>query len=238
MGMPVVINLPNATDEQLLATAFDMFREVDERFSPYKSTSEVAKINRTKHAADASPDMQAVLELAERTKQQTNGYFDVWHEGAFDPSGIVKGWAIQRVADWLRSEGLADFYVEAGGDIMTGGVNEAGQPWRIGIRNPFHRQEVVKVVMATNLGVATSGTAIRGQHIYDPHAPSKEFHDIASLTVVAPNIIDADRFATAAFAMGPQGLSFIQQRPGLEGYQIGVDGMATMTSGFERHACQ
>lgn len=235
MGMPVIINLPGLKDDRLIEKAFAIFREIDERFSPYKPTSEVAEINRTKRAVDVSPDMQEVLDLAERTKQATDGYFDVWFEGTFDPSGIVKGWAIQRVADWLRSKGVADFYVEAGGDIMAGGVNEEGQPWRIGIRNPFNRYELIKVVAATDIGVATSGTAIRGQHIYDPHAPDKEFHDVASLTVVAPSIMDADRFATAAFAMGPQGLAYIQRQPELEGYQIGADGMAAMTSGFERY---
>ncbi len=82
--------------------------------------------------------------------------------------------------------------------------------------------------------MATSGTYVRGQHIRDPHAPEVPLTDVVSLTVVAADVYDADRFATAAFAMGAEGIEFIDSLPGLEGYQIDRDGLATFTSGFQR----
>jgi thiamine biosynthesis lipoprotein len=82
-------------------------------------------------------------------------------------------------------------------------------------------------------GVATSGTYIRGQHIYNPHHPQKTIDDVVSLTVVGPDIYEADRFATAAFAMGREGIIYIEKLPGFEGYMIDTAGLATMTSGFE-----
>ena len=69
-----------------------------------------------------------------------------------------------------------------------------------------------------------------------PHTASPAPDEIASITVVGPDIYDADRFATAAFAMGRDGIAFIESRPGLEGYAIDRDGVATMTSGFNRIA--
>jgi thiamine biosynthesis lipoprotein len=84
-------------------------------------------------------------------------------------------------------------------------------------------------------GVATSGTYIRGLHIYNPRAGNQPVSDIVSLTVIGPNIHDADRFATAAFAMGADGIRFIEQLPGYEGYIIDKNQLGTMTSGFEKY---
>jgi FAD:protein FMN transferase len=171
--------------------------------------------------------------LAEATRRAMGGYFDILYDGVCDPSGIVKGWAIDRAAALLRARGLANFYIDAGGDIAVAGLHD-GAPWRVGIRNPFNRQQIVKALAVTDCGVATSGTAIRGQHIYNPLDPGAAIHDIVSLTVIGPNICDADRFATGAFAMGRAGIAFIEGLLGFEGYMIDAQGIATYTSGFER----
>ncbi len=180
--------------------------------------------------------MKQVLKLCQQTKQETNGYFDIKQpDGQLDPSGLVKGWATGQAAWHLRDDGIRNFRIDAGGDVQISGHNSHGGPWRIGIRNPFDRDEVVKVVQVSSEGVATSGTAVRGQHIYNPREPDQPITDIASLTVIGPDIYEADRFATAAFAMGVRGIKFIESRPGLEGYMIGADKQATFTSGFERY---
>jgi len=83
--------------------------------------------------------------------------------------------------------------------------------------------------------VATSGTYIRGQHIYNPFLPGKKIEDVKSLTVIGPNIYEADRFATAAFAMGVDGINFIENMPGLEGYMVTADNLAIYTNGFDRY---
>ena len=88
---------------------------------------------------------------------------------------------------------------------------------------------------SSGAGVATSGSYLRGAHIYNPHAPNAAVSDVVSLTVIGPNILEADRFATAAFAMGEAGIAFIERMDGLEGYQIDARGMAQMTSGLGRY---
>ena len=115
------------------------------------------------------------------------------------------------------------------------GSNSQGQDWRVGIRNPFNLHEIVKVLAVSNCGVATSGTSIRGQHIYDPHNSHQLRTDLVSLTVIGPNIYEADRFATAAFAMGNAGIMFIEQLAGFEGYAIDRNGQAIYTSDFVRY---
>ncbi len=317
MGMPITVEVvdPGVTEADI-ANVFAYFRTVDETFSTYKEHSEISKINRGELRADEySDDMKTIFALSEQTRQETQGYFDIRHNGVTDPSGIVKGWAILQAATMLKAAGFMHFYIDAGGDIQVAG-NKGGNAWRIGIRNPFNRNEIVKVLSITDKGIATSGTAIRGQHIYDPHNPPRErphphnphrgrplapihtanaasatlkcepetplratasqssgsirsasashsssvkgerspphFHtspaptdivrqhitDIVSLTVVGPNVYEADRFATAAFAMGKKGIYFIEQLPGFEGYMIDASARATFTSGFERYVLQ
>ena len=131
-----------------------------------------------------------------------------------------------------RPAGIGNFFVEAGGDIQAAGKNAAGQDWVFGIRNPFNVHEIIKAVAPQGRGVATSGSYVRGRHIYDPHGPSRTLEDIVSLTVIGPDVLEADRFATAAFAMGETGIHFIEAQPGLEGYVVAATGVATQTSGF------
>jgi thiamine biosynthesis lipoprotein len=95
--------------------------------------------------------------------------------------------------------------------------------------------EIVKVLAVSNCGVATSGTSIRGPHIYNPKIDGQLVTDVVSLTVIGPNIYEADRFATAAFAMGEEGIRFIERLEGFEGYMIDQRGLATFTSGFARY---
>jgi thiamine biosynthesis lipoprotein len=236
MGMPITVEIldENATQADI-ERVFAYFRSIDDTFSTYKEESEISKINRGELAKeDYSEAMKTILQLAEQTRQETQGYFNIQRIGIIDPSGIVKGWAIFQAAHSLEEARFVNFYIDAGGDIQAAGMKN-GNPWRIGIRNPFNRTENVKILAITDKGVATSGTAIRGQHIYNPHEQAQPIEDIVSLTVIGPNIYEADRFATAAFAMGRRGIYFIEQLPGFEGYMIDSSARATYTSGFERY---
>lgn len=242
MGMPITVEVVGESSEikKAIAKVFDYFKYVDENFSPFKETSELSRINRGEIKEDDwSNDMRVVLMLSEKTKEETGGYFDiVAPDGKLNPSGLVKGWAIENAAHILKECGFEDFYVDAGGDIQTNGKNNQGEDWRVGIKNPFKQEEIVKVLALEGEGVATSGTYIRGQHIYDPKNKSKELKEVVSLTVVGPNIYEADRFATAAFAMGPGGIYFIEKLQGFEGYMINKKGIGTETSGFKKYVLQ
>jgi thiamine biosynthesis lipoprotein len=235
MGMPITVEIVDDAPAGLLDEVFDYFAAVDARFSTYKPDSEISALNQGRVAlADMSLEMQEVLGLAERTRRETDGYFEIKRsDGRLDPSGIVKGWAIRNAADLVRRSGARDFHVDAGGDIQTGGKNPDGEHWRIGIRNPFNEREIIKAVAPKGRGIATSGSYVRGQHIYDPHAPRRPIEDIVSLTVIGPDVLEADRFSTAAFAMGKAGIHFIEELPGFEGYMVDAGGVATQTSGFK-----
>jgi FAD:protein FMN transferase len=234
MGMPICVEIIDAGKEQLIDKLFMLFTEIDNRFSTYKQTSEITAINNGLPEAKWSADMREIFRLSEQTKRQTDGYFDIHHNGKTDPSGMVKGWAIQKAAELLDTNNVQNYYIDAGGDIQTKGKNPSGNPWKVGIRNPYNRNEVIKTLVAKNMGIATSGTYIRGEHIYNPKLKSSKKTGIVSMTVIAPHILDADRFATAAFAMGFDGIHFVESMPDLEGYMVDSAGTATFTSGFHK----
>jgi thiamine biosynthesis lipoprotein len=239
MGMPAAVELADKHATRGDAEAvFAYFDEVDRRFSTYRDDSEISSINRGELAVgQASGEMREILRLAEETKRETNGFFDIKDpRGHLDPSGLVKGWAIREAARLLERRGLHNFYVDVGGDVEVRGLNAEGKPWQVGIRNPLKRDEIVKVLALSNCGIATSGAYLRGAHIYDPHAKKAAVSSVASVTVIGTDVYEADRFATAAYAMGEHGIAFIASRHELEGYAIDTHGIATFTPGFAAHA--
>jgi thiamine biosynthesis lipoprotein len=190
MGMPIVVEVRDR--EVDLDPVFDWFRWVDATFSTYKPASEISRIAFGElDVADAHPDVQWVLEQCEQLKTETRGYFDAYASGTLDPSGLVKGWAVDRAAELLDGE----FAINAGGDIVVRGA------WTVGIEHPLRRDAVAKVLEVEDLAVATSGSYLRGAHIVDPHTGEAP-EGILSVTVTGPDLATADAYATTAFAMG------------------------------------
>lgn len=239
MGTPVIIEIINKEAKQkFFDEVFNYFKYVDEKFSTYKENSEITAINNKKiKEENMSKDMQLIFKLSEETKKLTNGYFDIiTPKGKYDPSGIVKGWSIFNASKILKNYGIKNFCIEAGGDIETFGKNEKKEIWCIGIQNPFsEKREVIKKVYLSGKGIATSGSYVRGRHIYNPKDKYDNLEDIVSLTIIGPNIFEADRYATAIYAMGQKGISFIEKLDGFEGYFIDKNGIATMTKGFNNY---
>lgn len=197
MGMPVVVEVRDeAATPDALDPVFDWFRWVDETFSTYRPDSEISRIDRGElRVDDAHADVRAVLWRCEELRLETNGYFDARFGGALDPSGLVKGWSVDRAAALLDDAGFAEYAVNAGGDMRVRGS------WRVGIQHPTERKAVAKVLDARDHAVATSGTYERGQHVVDPHT-GRPAEGILSVTITGPDLATADAYATAAFAMG------------------------------------
>lgn len=240
MGMLILIAVADEPAKKVLETGFTIFSDVDARFSTYRADSEISRFNNgSLREEDGSREMREVFALARLTEIESDGYFNMMRpDGLCDPSGVVKSWAIKRVAEYFRGMGLKNFLIDAGGDVQTCGVSGDNSPWRVGIRNPFSLGEIIKVLQPQDCGVATSGTSVRGSHIWNPHAPAKKLDEVVSITVIGPDVLEADRFATAAFAMGRDGVHFIESLAGLEAYQVNALGEATLTRGFRKFEVQ
>lgn len=239
MGMPATVQvLDESANPALFDEIFAGWQLIDERFSPYKSTSEVNQINAGQLSAlNYSQQMIEIVRLAAEVKRQTAGYFDVWRQGRFDPSGIVKGYAIQQAASWLEAAGYRNFLVEIAGDIELRGQPSTSTGWRVGLENPFDRSQLIKIVELKDRGIATSGTYIRGPHIDNPISGGAA-EELISLTVIAEDVFRADSLATAACAMGRAGLTFLAQVEGVEAYAVLPDRQAIFTSGFEQYVVE
>ncbi|MHB8507704.1 MAG: FAD:protein FMN transferase [Candidatus Dormibacteria bacterium] len=217
MGTAISLDIrPPWVDAAAVDEFFEWLRSVDKRFSTYREDSLVSRIRRGEISAmSADPDLTEVLALCDRVNLASHGVFDVWaHDPrGIDPSGLVKGWSIDRGAEILRRAGARNFCINAGGDVLAAGEPEAGKPWRVGIRHPRLSDQLATVCAVRDMAVATSGAYERGPHITNPTAPGAPT-ELLCLTVVGPGLTITDAYATAAFAMGEAGVRWLADLPG------------------------
>ena len=203
MGMPVRITGADAAADEVFA----WLRWVDATFSTYRADSEICRLERGELAlADAHPLVREVLGQCERLRERTGGFFNLRAAGRLDPSGLVKGWAVDRAAALLDRAGCTRFCIDAGGDLRL-----RGGPWRVGIRHPHRRRRLAGVIAVTDAAVATSGTYERGRHIVDPHT-GRPATDALSVTIVGPDLGDRRRVRDRGVRDG-RGRAALDRRP-------------------------
>jgi thiamine biosynthesis lipoprotein len=224
-GLHVDDDLAEAAWQAALA----VLREVDRVFSTYRHDSLVSRLQRGEiDLADCPAEVHEVLDLGERARQESDGAFDVRRpvpdgHRVLDPSGVVKGWAVDRAARALDTLPGTDFCLSAGGDMLCRTKRSGAPAWRIGIEDPRDPQRVVAITPVHNGAVATSGLAHRGSHIVDARTGETPT-GIASVTVVGPDLVWADIDATAAFALGSNALAWLRSRTGRSGLVVWADG--------------
>ena len=184
--------------------------EVDDVYSTYKENSVVSKLRRGEiEIGGCSDEVIEVWNACGFASELSDGAFNPWAvSGGFDPSGFVKGWAADRVAEILVAAGVEHVQVNAAGDLtLRGGFLTAEgvrEPWKIGVVNPDNRQEVLRVFEITDGAIATSGTYERGAHILDPHSGLIAI-GAKSATVIGPDGGLADAMATGLMVSGDDG---------------------------------
>ncbi len=239
MGTAVSFDVRDgATDGHGLSEAVAWLHHVDRTYSPYIVDSPISRLGRAEITLDDVDDEIAnVLLMCEELTDDTDGAFDAFAVPApngttLDPSGLVKGWSIERAAEILDAHGHTDFTINAGGDIAVRGCAAPGTPWTVGIRHPDDRDLLAMVLDVTGpAAVATSATYERGAHIIDPRngQPTTE---LASVTIVGPTLTWVDAYATAVFVMGLDGLDWLARHPGYEALAITHDAQVITTRGL------
>ncbi|MFD8481948.1 FAD:protein FMN transferase [Kitasatospora sp. NPDC059673] len=216
---------PGPRTVETLARIVARLHRIDAVFSPYRPESEISRLGRGEITlAACDPEVSSVLERCAELAAETDGYFTATPGGRLDPSGWVKGWAVEEASRTLRDSGSVQHCVSGGGDVQT-----AGGPWRIGIADPHRPGTVAHVVTGHDLAVATSGIAERGPHILDPHT-GRPATALASLTLLGPRLAHLDALATAAFAM-PDPLPWLTAR-GVPALAIRPDGTREQSPDF------
>ena len=232
MGMPVRVDVPGAAAPEALDEVFAWLRFVDATFSTYDQRSEICRLNSGELSLCAAhPLVREVLERCDELRAATDGAFDAAAPlpGRLDPSGLVKGWAVERAAALLEQAGERHFLVDAGGDVTL-----RGGPWRVGIRHPLLRDRLAAVLELHDGAVATSGAYERGPHVVDP-CTGRPPEGALSVTVVGPDLGTADAYATAAFAMGERGPAWTATVENYAAMTIVPGDRVLATAGFLRH---
>ncbi len=235
-------SLSDSDTSIVLNQACAILHEADRIFSLYKPESPLSRLARGETSVAACPPVvDEIWNACEQWEKTTDGWFSAFtSEHTFDPSGLVKTWAAERAAEYVLEQGITDFTLNAGGDIMiSDGVTEAID-WRMGISKPISIAApeagvltVVDLHRTTFRAMATSGSAERGNHIWNPKAvglaPNQDF---VQVSVIARDLVTADVWATAAFAEGERAIAHLNRIDDLEALFVYADGNLAATDGF------
>lgn len=226
----------------IIQQACAILHEADNTFSLYKPDSPLSQLARGEvSVAQCPPVVDEIWNECDRWEQATDGWFSAMTpEHTFDPSGVVKTWAAKRAAEHVLSQGIVDFTLNAGGDVWLADGLASETDWRIGISKPVSiASDEAGVLAVIDLkdtafrALATSGSAERGSHIWNPKAPGKAAaNELLQVSVVAEDLVRADVFATAAFAEGPRAIARLDALPNLEALFVLADGQLAATRGF------
>ena len=247
MGTAVTFDVRLSSDEptermdatEAVRVCSEWLHWVDHAFTTYDTGSFVSRLGRGEIAVtECPPEVALIVEECDWFREVTLGWFDPWASpnGGFDPSGIVKGWAAQGVSDRLRRAGFERHCVNAGGDIVVSGESDDPRGWGVGIAHPLVPGALCATLLVIDKGIATSGTAERGHHVWRPidGAPAT---DLASITIVHDDLTVADVYATAAFAMGGDARQWLDET-NIDGYAVTASGEAWETGEFARRRYQ
>ena len=234
--------LSDAETQNVIAQACEILHEADRTFSLYKPESPLSQLARGEtRVADCPPVVGEIWNACDQWEKRTDGWFSAMTpQNTFDPSGIVKTWAAKRAAEYIYAAGIKDFTMNAGGDVWLSDDLTSDQEWRIGISKPISIASpdagVLTVIDLKNTdfrAMATSGSAERGEHIWNPKAAGKEAPtELVQVSVVAEDIVTADVWATAAFAAGQRGVALLNAVPGVEALFILANGDLAATDNF------
>lgn len=221
MGMPISFALrgrcadgPRA--DRAWADAMADLRWVDLTFSTWRADSWVSRLGRGEvELADCPAEIAEVLALGAAAERESGGAFSCTLPGPdgaprLDPTGVVKGWAIDLAARHLRELPDTAWCLSAGGDLLAHADDD--QPaWRVGIEDPADAGRLLAVVPLRRGAVATSGTSHRGAHLVDART-GRTAGGLVQVSVVADDAVTADVDATAAYALGAEGTGWLADR--------------------------
>ncbi len=169
-----------------------------------------------------------------------------------DFNAIAQGYTVDYIAEYLQKQDVQNYMIEVGGEVRTKGVNEKGKTWKIGVDKPTEdidsEDRFQFIVELNNSSLATSGsyrkfcvdeeTGVRYSHTINPHTGYPAENRLLSASIIAPNAMDADAYATVCMVRGLEGCKeILSQHDELEGYLIfdtdGKEWGTFITEGFE-----
>lgn len=156
--------------------------------------------------------------------------------------GIAKGYIVDKMIEYIKSCGVKNALVNAGGDIMALGSKPNNEKWTISLENPDNTEEKIAAFGVKDMAVATSGNYYRYfdpsqevSHIIDPRTGYTADQCI-STTIIARSATVADILATSIFVLGPvEGMELVESLENVEALIIDKDGNIIKSSGIDEY---
>lgn len=224
--------LPSPALRAALEAACAVLQDADAVFSTWDPGSPLSRLRRGAPSTAPPPVMAEVEAACQQARELSGGWFDPWAmPGGYDPTGLVKGWAVDKALRMLDQAGIPAALVNGGGDLAAFGMPGPGRCWRAGIRHPW-RAAGLAAVVEVHGAVATSASYERGAHLVDPRT-GQPGGRAASATVTGPSLAQADALATGLAVGGDAALEVIRGLAGYQAYLIRPDGSESWTPGME-----
>jgi thiamine biosynthesis lipoprotein len=160
-----------------------------------------------------------------------------------DLGAIAKGYAADEVAEILKENGVQHAIINLGGNVLTIGGNMKGNPWKIGIQDPFNpRGEFMGIITIEDKTVVTSGTyeryfeqdGKRYHHILDPRTGYPTDNEVASVSIITNKSMDGDGNSTSVLLLGlEEGMKFVESQEGVDAIFVTNDKKVYITSGLK-----
>ena len=238
-----LFSIERARASEAMEEAFKEIERIEKLFSRFDKASEVSRINASAGEKEVivSPELFEIIERSIYYSRISRGAFDITaaplKKGRYediildrdrlsvrfldkgikiDLGGIAKGYAVDRAVQILRSYGIESALVDMGGNIYALGSPPGKKAWRIGIRDPRDKDNIIHRLSLKDRAVATSGNYERPSHIIDP-ASGNPAARVMSVTVASDSAERSDALSTAVFVMGIEdGLGLIRSFKGTE----------------------
>lgn len=195
--------------DNIIRGAFDEIRRIERIFTLYETDNK---------------EFMFLSDKADYFRQLTGSAFDVSlgsEDARPDFGGIAKGYAVDKAVYFLKSHGIKNAIINAGGDMYCLGRGKDGDPWRVGIRDPLQKSRNLATLLLKDRAVATSGDYERPSHIVNPKTGKPANAKMSSVTVLAKDCMTADVLATAVFVLGPEkGMELLNRLEDVEGVII------------------
>ncbi|HFI0622104.1 TPA: FAD:protein FMN transferase [Streptococcus suis] len=225
MTLPFTISLAvtqaSQLEDELESLSLEILSELErleEKFSAFRPSSLVCRFQDGDRSVLLDQEFQEVFALAEMAHLETKGAFDPYYKGIYDPTGLVKGWVIEKIFQnklhpYLQHPDVEAVCLNGGGDMQFATKDTSDFVWKIGIENPENLQEILAIFTAKNGAIATSGYSKRGQHI-------QAKNDLQQITFMDNSLTMADVWATAGLSIPENALNEAIARQQLSGLYI------------------
>lgn len=256
--------------------ALELQQMINELSTTWSAASERSLLGMLNAGVDVSltAEQQQILDRAEALSAWTGGAFepklrsvsrawgfynqayrvpeaqavaDALQQRQWDLGGVMKGYAGQMAAEFLKTTQVERGILSLGGNIQTYGEKENGEPWRIAIQNPRGGDPIGTLSVYGTMSVVTSGSyqrcfsvdGVNYHHILDPKTGYPAESGLVSVTVICDDGMTADALSTALFVMGlEQGSRFWQEKGGFEAVFVLTDGSIYATAGALLTDCE